>query len=68
MTNYFIIEVQIVKGEKFSTIDFDKKAFEKDNNVSLKGQPVSVNVQEHKVVLVFEADKKQKVVFADAKY
>ncbi len=67
MTNYFIVEIPIIKGEKFSTIDFDKKAFEKENNLSLKGQPISVSVQGDKLVFIFEADKKQKVVYADAK-
>ena len=68
MKNYFIIEIPIVKGEKFSTTKFDKKAYEKANNITLIDEPITVNVKDENLILIFEGSEYHPKIYDDAPY
>lgn len=53
---YIIIELPIEKGEIYSVANFDKKKFEQQHGVTLKGDPLKFEKDEKKITLTFEGE------------
>jgi hypothetical protein len=57
---YVIIEVPIVKGETFSYADFDKNKFEKENSITLIGDPIKIEKEETKIIVTYEGKNEKR--------
>ncbi len=52
---YIIIELPINDKGNYGVADFNKEAFQSDNNVILKGDPKIVSGSKGKIILAYEA-------------
>lgn len=63
---YLIVNIEISKQGSVSFADFDARKYEDENGVTLNGDPLLIQIDGNRLVLVFNADNKKREKFKPA--